>query len=99
MAKKNALVAAHLAPLKKSLDDQKAAILETLQPQYAKLDALNATLQPLEAERRALGKAIAVAEAPLREIGNNLAQIERTIGSTSMPLEAGTVDATPSEVG
>lgn len=97
--KKNALVEARLAPLRAELEAQRAQVLDALAPLYAKRDALIAQIQPLEAELRAVQQQIKPAEAPLREIGHNLAAIARSIGSTSLTLDAGTTTAEPGAIG
>lgn len=99
MAKKNARIAAQLAPLKAELEATKAAILADLAPHYAHREALLAQIQPLEAKLREVNQAIKMGEAPLHAIGNELAQIARTIGATSLTLDAGETKAEPGEVG
>jgi uncharacterized coiled-coil DUF342 family protein len=99
MPKKNPRIEAHLAPLRTQLQQERDAVLADLAPLYAQRDALQAQIEPLHAQLREVQAQIKPAEAPLREIGNQLAQIERTIGSTSLTLEAAATTATPGEVG
>lgn len=99
MPKKNPIIEAQLAPLKAQLEAERAAIHATVAPLVAKREALLAQIQPLEAELRAVNQAIKQAEAPLHDIGNALASIARSIGATSLTLEAGETKAEPGEVG
>lgn len=98
MAKKNARIAAQLAPLRAELQAKRDAILTDLAPLYAERDALQAQIEPLRAKLREVQARIKPAEAPLRDIGNELAAIERTIGATSLPLDASATVAEPGEV-
>lgn len=98
MAKKNALVEAQLAPLRADLEARRAQITKELEPLYAQRDALLVKMAPLDAELRAVQAQIKPAEVPLREIGSNLAAIARSIGSTSLTLDAGETKAEPGEI-
>lgn len=98
MAKKHARIAAQLAPLRAELLAKREAVLADLAPLYAERDALQAQIEALHAQARELQTRIKPAEAPLRDIGNELAAIERTIGATSMPLDASATTAEPGEV-
>jgi len=99
MPKKNPRIEAQLAPLREKLQAERDTILAGLAPLYAQRDALQAQIEPLQAQLREVQAQIKPAEAPLRDIGNELAQIERTIGATSLTLDAASTDVKPGEVG
>lgn len=96
--KKNPRIEAQLAPLRAELQAERDHLLAGLAPLYAERDALLGQINPLQDQLREVQARIKPQEVPLRAIGNELAQIERTIGATSLTLDAATTDVAPGEL-